>query len=62
MWGTIESTSQDGWQALILAIAIICIPIMLLVKPYHLISKQKSSKQKGKQPKSMSDDLEGQFE
>lgn len=44
MWGTTELTSQDAYQALILTIAIICIPVMLLVKPYHLISKANKNK------------------
>jgi len=44
MWGTTQSTSQDGFQAFILTIAVICIPTMLLVKPYHLIKKVKKNK------------------
>ncbi len=48
MWGTTESTSQDGYQALILAIALISVPVMLLVKPLHLIKKIKKSSIYGK--------------
>lgn len=57
MWGTVESTSQDGYQVLILIIAVISIPVMLLVKPYHLINKTKKNKLKGSQAKTNSDDL-----
>lgn len=43
MWGTTDATSQDSYQILILIVAIICIPVMLIVKPYHLISKAKKN-------------------
>lgn len=62
MWGTTDATSQDAYQILILVVAIICIPVMLMVKPYHLISKANKNKQKGRPTKTISDDLEGQFQ
>ena len=47
MWGTTGDTSQDGFQILILIIAVLSIPIMLLVKPLHIISKMKKHKKNG---------------
>lgn len=44
MWGTTDATSQDAYQILILVVSIICIPVMLMVKPYHLISKANKNK------------------
>ena len=43
MWGTTSDTSQDGIQIFILIIAVLSIPVMLLVKPLHIISKMKKS-------------------
>jgi len=47
MWGAINATSQDGYQALILAISLICVPVMLLVKPLYAINKMKKHNRHG---------------
>lgn len=41
MWGNSADTSQDRFQVMILLVAVLCIPIMLLVKPLYLIGKIK---------------------
>lgn len=45
MWGATGNTSQDRFQLLILLVALICIPLMLLVKPLYLIGKMKRHEQ-----------------
>lgn len=45
MWGLTGDTSQDNIQKFILVVALLCVPIMLLVKPIYMI---KSHKQKPK--------------
>lgn len=61
MWGTTQKTSQDGFQVLILLIAVVCIPTMLLVKPIHMIKKMNKKHQKGRRAKENSDELGEQF-
>jgi len=55
MWGVTGNTSQDGLQMFILIIAVLCIPVMLLVKPWHLISKLKKQHKSGHKARSDSD-------
>ena len=47
MWGTTDETSQDSIQVLILLIAVLCIPIMLLVKPIYQIKKIQKQQKRG---------------
>lgn len=62
MWGTVESTSQDVFQVMILVIALISVPVMLLVKPLHMIKKMKNKTHNGRRASSNSDDIEQHFE
>jgi hypothetical protein len=47
MWGTLNNTSQDNIQVFILVVTVLCIPIMLLVKPIHEIFQLKAMKSYG---------------
>ncbi len=46
MWGERGNTSQDSVQLFILLVGLICIPWMLIPKPYIEIKKMKEQKAK----------------
>ncbi len=46
MWGERGNTSQDSVQLFILLVGLICIPWMLIPKPYIEIKKIKAAKAK----------------
>jgi len=46
MWGERGNTSQDSIQLFILLISLICVPMMLIPKPYIEIKKLKQKQQK----------------
>jgi hypothetical protein len=58
MWGTTTYTSQDSIQIFILVISILCIPVMLCVKPVHQICQMKKHKNCGLKARENSDSLE----
>jgi hypothetical protein len=49
MWGTAANTSQDIFQVEILLVALLCIPLMLLVKPIYMICNMKRHEEKHNQ-------------
>lgn len=42
MWGTPDHTSQNSIQLFLLILSLLCIPLMLIPKPYLLIRKNRS--------------------
>lgn len=60
MWGKIGNTSQDSIQLVILLISVICVPMMLIPKPYIEIKKLKEKKLK-KNPL-IEEEIESQME
>lgn len=47
MWGSTTDTTQDQIQLFILIVAVLCIPVMLLVKPIYEIVKIRKKNKKG---------------
>lgn len=41
MWGEVGKSSQDKIQLIIVLIAFLCVPLMLIPKPYIEIQKKK---------------------
>lgn len=41
MWGEVGKSSQDTIQLVIVIIAFLCVPLMLIPKPYIEIQKKK---------------------